>query len=152
MQSPFDTYFAFPVLDGSYCLVASNSTDFEINAANVTDITVHSTNNKPSPSKPVTKVFASFIKPYGNGISSPYLIYQSAIPNINVDYVCDTSMISMGNTCIITLRKMENNNVVNNYLIGLLFQNTGYVKLDISLMIKLNYINLYYIVYSFIVL
>ncbi|CAB4403043.1 unnamed protein product [Rhizophagus irregularis] len=114
LKNPFNYYFIFPAIDGNFGIVTVNSTDINIKS-----------NEFINPFKFTSKVYVTFIKPVMESVDGPFLIYQSAIPHFEVDFLCDTAFSGIGNTCLLIFNRAEDKNTSE--VIKLSFQTSGSV-------------------------
>jgi hypothetical protein len=68
-------------------------------------------------------------------VDGPFLIYQSAIPHFEVDFLCDNAFSGIGNTCLLMFNRAEDKNTSE--IIKLSFQTSGFVILFIIFLITL---------------
>ncbi|RIA88249.1 hypothetical protein C1645_826666 [Glomus cerebriforme] len=116
LQNSFDEYYLISAIGGSYAFIATTT--------NPTDIETKP-NESINPYEFTYKVYMSFIKPIMNGVDGPFLIYQSAIPHLNVDAHCDATYTGTGYFCILLL---ERDKPKKSYLIKKIsIQNSGSV-------------------------
>ncbi|PKC55931.1 hypothetical protein RhiirA1_542310, partial [Rhizophagus irregularis] len=114
LQNSLANYFVFPSIDGNFGIVIVNSTDININP-----------NEFINPSKFTSKAYVTFIKPVMKSVDGPFLIYQSAIPHLEVRSFCDTAFAGIGNTCLLIFNRVEDENTLE--VIKLSFQASGSV-------------------------
>ncbi|GBC09383.1 hypothetical protein RclHR1_08810002 [Rhizophagus clarus] len=105
-------------MDGSFLFVTMNSTSTDFQ-------TEH--NKFINPSEFTTKIYMNFIKPTMK-VDGPFLLYQTAIPNLDIDYICDAAYTSTGGMCLLKIRKIKHNETSKLHLLKISFQNSGSVS------------------------
>jgi len=123
LQRSYDNYFTFSAIDGNFGIATLNSTDIKTNP-----------NKSINPSEFTFKAYVTFIKPIMNGVDGPFLIYQSAIPHLTVEFYCDTALAGIGNMCFLQLER-EKNEKLETYFMKVSFQTLGLVIFIIFLII-----------------
>ncbi|GBC02607.1 hypothetical protein RclHR1_04700009 [Rhizophagus clarus] len=105
----------FPGMDGSFSFITMTSTDIQTKY-----------NESINPSEFTIKIYVNFIRPTMK-VDGPFLLYQTAIPHLDVGFHCDTAYTSTGGMCLLTMRQMKLNETSVPYLLKILFQNSGSV-------------------------
>ncbi|GES98507.1 glycosyltransferase family 2 protein [Rhizophagus clarus] len=113
LQNPSDYYSLFPGMDGSFVIVTKNSTDIQTKS-----------NKFINPSEFTTKIYVYFVRPTMK-VDGPFLLYQSAIPRLKVEFYCDTAYTSTGDMCILI---MKPHGTTETHLMKISFQNSGSVS------------------------
>ncbi|RIA86157.1 hypothetical protein C1645_856618 [Glomus cerebriforme] len=117
LQNPFSQYWLLYGIDGKFGFITMNTTDTKLKSDKSID-----------PSEFTVKVYVSFIRPIMNGVNSPFLIYQSAIPHISVDVNCCAAYTATGNFCILIINRVNPKMKQEPYMIKLSFQSSGSVS------------------------
>ncbi|CAI2182418.1 6647_t:CDS:10 [Funneliformis geosporum] len=104
----------FPAIDGNFGIVHKNIPNKPVNTEK---------NNEPhdliDPTKPTFELYITFVGP-NNNIDGPYLLYQTTLPNLQVQPICNSAYATKGYFCILNIK-----DELKNYLIKISFQNTG---------------------------
>ena len=130
----------FPAIDGTFVFISINSADSTNSTTNFND-------NFINPSEFTSKIYASFIKP--NELTEPFLIYQTAIPNLDIMVYCDSAFTGTNMmVCMLTLKRL---NYKDTYL-KVSFYSSGFVIIFIYLFIIFLIIATFKLIYLFIFL
>jgi hypothetical protein len=141
LKSPFDLYYVLAAIDGTFCFITINTTTTNAitttTNATMDSIITNFNANFIDPSEFTSKFYVTFVKPTVNELSGPYLIYQSAIPNLTITAYCDSAITNIGIACVLTLQRP---NYKNTYL-KVSFHISGFVIIYLFIILKSQNLN-----------
>ncbi|GBB88775.1 hypothetical protein RclHR1_15380003 [Rhizophagus clarus] len=117
LSNPLDRFNIFVAVDGTFGLVTSTYTNTSNQVSQVDLI---------DPTELTFELYVTFIKP-SDTVDGPYLLYQTAIPNLQIVFQCDSIYMTVGYFCILNMKEVQPKGKFEKYLIKITFQHTGSV-------------------------
>ncbi|CAG8574081.1 17486_t:CDS:10 [Funneliformis caledonium] len=136
-------YFSKPDSDGNFQRINSGQIEFQnlsdvISAidgvfgivtskhANISKYSNKSRDDLIDPTESTYELYITFVGPNQMAVDGPFLLYQTSVPNLQIESICNTAYSTKGYFCILNIED-KHSEALKNSLIKITFQNSGSV-------------------------